>query len=188
MPKPDTTIALLEGENTASPPVRRPTKVGFISLGCPKNLVDSEVMMGMLAQAGAELIARAALKLIASRDCYALATDVLERSRDTQSQVGLTPHQRRANMRGAFRVKDRGRLSGREVLLVDDVFTTGATLCSAAAALLDVPVCATEQAPDKLGPTVAELQPFPQLVLPKTAFNAEFQELITRYAPRVALA
>jgi ribosomal protein S12 methylthiotransferase len=30
-------------------------KVGFISLGCPKNLVDSEVMMGMLAQAGAQL-------------------------------------------------------------------------------------------------------------------------------------
>jgi ribosomal protein S12 methylthiotransferase len=29
--------------------------VGFVSLGCPKNLVDSEVMMGMLAQAGAEL-------------------------------------------------------------------------------------------------------------------------------------
>ena len=37
----------------------RPTKVGFVSLGCPKNLVDSEVMMGMLAQAGAELTARA---------------------------------------------------------------------------------------------------------------------------------
>jgi ribosomal protein S12 methylthiotransferase len=32
-----------------------PIKVGFISLGCPKNLVDSEVMMGMLAQAGAEM-------------------------------------------------------------------------------------------------------------------------------------
>jgi len=31
------------------------SKVGFVSLGCPKNLVDSEVMMGMLAQAGAEL-------------------------------------------------------------------------------------------------------------------------------------
>ena len=30
-------------------------KVGFVSLGCPKNLVDSEVMMGMLAQAGAQL-------------------------------------------------------------------------------------------------------------------------------------
>jgi ribosomal protein S12 methylthiotransferase len=34
-------------------------KVGFVSLGCPKNLVDSEVMMGMLAQAGADLVPRA---------------------------------------------------------------------------------------------------------------------------------
>jgi len=37
----------------------RPTKVGFVSLGCPKNLVDSEVMMGLLARAGAELSPRA---------------------------------------------------------------------------------------------------------------------------------
>jgi ribosomal protein S12 methylthiotransferase len=37
----------------------RPQKVGFVSLGCPKNLVDSEVMMGMLAQAGAQITARA---------------------------------------------------------------------------------------------------------------------------------
>jgi ribosomal protein S12 methylthiotransferase len=35
------------------------TKVGFVSLGCPKNLVDSEVMMGLLSQAGAELVSRA---------------------------------------------------------------------------------------------------------------------------------
>ncbi len=34
-------------------------KVGFISLGCPKNLVDSEVMMGTLARAGYELTPRA---------------------------------------------------------------------------------------------------------------------------------
>ncbi len=34
-------------------------KVGFVSLGCPKNLVDSEVMMGMLSQAGAELVPQA---------------------------------------------------------------------------------------------------------------------------------
>jgi ribosomal protein S12 methylthiotransferase len=34
-------------------------KVGFVSLGCPKNLVDSEVMMGILAQAGADLTMRA---------------------------------------------------------------------------------------------------------------------------------
>src|SRR5690348_17992062 len=30
-------------------------KIGFVSLGCPKNLVDSEVMMGMLNAAGAEI-------------------------------------------------------------------------------------------------------------------------------------
>src|SRR5215472_14104297 len=36
----------------------RTTRVGFVSLGCPKNLVDSEVMMGILGRAGAELAAR----------------------------------------------------------------------------------------------------------------------------------
>jgi len=35
------------------------TKVGFVSLGCPKNLVDSEVMMGILARQGYELTPRA---------------------------------------------------------------------------------------------------------------------------------
>src|SRR5215468_7434532 len=45
-------------ENTPSLEAR-PQKVGFVSLGCPKNLVDSDVMMGMLARAGAELTRRA---------------------------------------------------------------------------------------------------------------------------------
>ena len=40
-------------------PCAAPIKVGFVSLGCPKNLVDSEVMMGLLARAGAQLTARA---------------------------------------------------------------------------------------------------------------------------------
>ena len=35
-------------------------KIGFLSLGCPKNLVDSEVMMGILARHGYELTPRAA--------------------------------------------------------------------------------------------------------------------------------
>jgi ribosomal protein S12 methylthiotransferase len=35
-----------------------PVVVGFVSLGCPKNLVDSEVMMGMFDRAGARLTAR----------------------------------------------------------------------------------------------------------------------------------
>jgi len=42
-----------------SPPAQHRPKVGFVSLGCPKNLVDSEVMMGLVARAGAELTPRA---------------------------------------------------------------------------------------------------------------------------------
>ncbi|MES2394035.1 MAG: 30S ribosomal protein S12 methylthiotransferase RimO [Acidobacteriota bacterium] len=43
---------------TATQPSHRPT-VGFVSLGCPKNLVDSEVMMGLLHRGGATLTPRA---------------------------------------------------------------------------------------------------------------------------------
>ena len=48
-------------EALLEPVVSSPTrpKVGFVSLGCPKNLVDSEVMMGLLHHNGAELTQRA---------------------------------------------------------------------------------------------------------------------------------
>jgi ribosomal protein S12 methylthiotransferase len=59
MPHPKPSVAIENSpEDAGARPPSRP-KVGFVSLGCPKNLVDSEVMMGMLAQAGAELIPRA---------------------------------------------------------------------------------------------------------------------------------
>jgi ComF family protein len=52
---------------------------------------------------------------------------VLQRVRETRSQFGLAPQKRRANLRGAFRVRDAVAIAGREVLLVDDILTTGAT-------------------------------------------------------------
>jgi predicted amidophosphoribosyltransferase len=58
--------------------------------------------------------------------------DVLRRARDTPTQTALTPEARQANVAGAFAAI--GRPPARAVL-VDDVFTTGATLCAAAAAL-----------------------------------------------------
>ncbi|MGC2637920.1 MAG: 30S ribosomal protein S12 methylthiotransferase RimO [Acidobacteriaceae bacterium] len=48
----------MQDEVPAVIPSPRP-KVGFVSLGCPKNLVDSEVMMGLLRRGGAELTASA---------------------------------------------------------------------------------------------------------------------------------
>src|ERR1041385_4639450 len=52
MPSKSSSVAIIDAPKSAP-------KVGFVSLGCPKNLVDSEVMMGMLSQAGAELVPRA---------------------------------------------------------------------------------------------------------------------------------
>jgi ribosomal protein S12 methylthiotransferase len=57
MPSEDLTIVAPDTKLGGSLPAARPQKVGFVSLGCPKNLVDSEVMMGLLARGGAELTA-----------------------------------------------------------------------------------------------------------------------------------
>jgi ComF family protein len=60
----------------------------------------------------------------------------LERSSETRSQVGLSAEERKLNVEGAFRAKPNG-ISGKNVLLMDDVATTGATLSSCASALLN---------------------------------------------------
>jgi predicted amidophosphoribosyltransferase len=49
------------------------------------------------------------------------------RERDTLSQAQLSTTQRRRNLRGVFSVPEPERLRGRDVLLIDDIYTTGAT-------------------------------------------------------------
>ena len=83
----------------------------------------------------AELISSVALKLGPARERLRLATDILLRTRETRSQIGLTSHQRRENMRGAFAVARAMEVTGREVLLVDDVYTTGTTATECARVL-----------------------------------------------------
>jgi ComF family protein len=65
--------------------------------------------------------------------------DNLQRTRHTESQTTKSREERVANVRNAFTVKNEQLLSGRHVLLLDDVLTTGATLEAAATALLRVP-------------------------------------------------
>lgn len=78
----------------------------------------------------AEMIVRAALKHLGRADHknrFELIPRALIRVRDTGSQIGLNRHRRRQNLRGAFIVKAPAAVAGRNVILVDDVYTTGAT-------------------------------------------------------------
>lgn len=66
----------------------------------------------------------------------ALASSTVVRQRATDSQAGLTSRQRRENVRAAFVVPEPEAVAGRNVLLIDDILTTGATVRSVAQVLL----------------------------------------------------
>jgi ComF family protein len=56
--------------------------------------------------------------------------------KDTPPQVGLSATQRKKNLKGAFAVRRTGGITGRRILLVDDVITTGATVAECSSALI----------------------------------------------------
>jgi ComF family protein len=79
-------------------------------------------------QAG--LLASAALLHVRKADPgwkLSLRHDVLRRVKDTNASFALNPRQRRKSLAGAFRIDDATKVRGREVMLIDDILTTGAT-------------------------------------------------------------
>jgi ComF family protein len=63
--------------------------------------------------------------------------NVLARRRWTEPQTGLGRKERLANVKNAFNIIDRSKITGRKILIVDDVYTTGATANECAKVLLE---------------------------------------------------
>lgn len=89
---------------------------------------------GKLRQRGfnqSELLSQSALdqlNRLRPRWRLRLQTQFLQRIRDTGSQFDLSANGRQLNLAGAFAVEPESLRSGCEVLLIDDIFTTGATV------------------------------------------------------------
>ena len=81
-----------------------------------------------LARGALSLLARPVDVRAAARLRPVLEPTLLQRTRDTRELGHLGPAARRREVAGAFGVRDAARVRGRRVVLVDDVFTTGATL------------------------------------------------------------
>jgi ComF family protein len=76
------------------------------------------------------------LRRTAKAQRWTIARGALRRQRPTESQSRLSAAGRRRNLQGAFAVPEPDRVRGRSVLLVDDIYTTGATASACSRALL----------------------------------------------------
>lgn len=87
----------------------------------------------------ATLLARAGMKRLTKLRPWwklSLRPEALVRVKDTRALYALRPDQRRRGLRGAFQSGDAEAVRGREVVLVDDILTTGATARECARVLL----------------------------------------------------
>jgi ComF family protein len=103
----------------------------------PSLLIPMPLAERRLRERGYNQAWELARRLAAALHCAADAR-LLLRIRETPHQLALAPGQRAQNVRGAFAVEParRGELQGRDVTLVDDVMTTGASAAEAARVLL----------------------------------------------------
>ena len=79
-------------------------KIGFLSLGCPKNLVDSEVMMGLVEQAGHELTTDAGDAEVLVVNTCAFIDSAKQESIDAILEMARFKHGRRVPPAGRHRL------------------------------------------------------------------------------------
>lgn len=94
----------------------------------PRLIVPVPLHPKRLRQRGYNQAAAIALGVAQATGGEVLGSESLIRSRHTRTQTGFSLDQRRKNLDGAFQCLHPDILTGRDLLLVDDVFTTGATL------------------------------------------------------------
>jgi ComF family protein len=125
-----------------------------------------------------KLLAEAAVKRLRKlRRGWKLKIDTksLARVKDTHALFTMQPHERRKSLRGAFRVMDAEAIRGREVLLIDDIMTTGATARECARVLLRAGVAKVWVA------TVAKAQPESVRVLRAEEFGEAADSTVARW-------
>lgn len=65
---------------------------------------------------------------IGKKYCLPVNFSLLKRSKFTLTQTGLNKAEREKNIKGAFVVPDKNKVAGESIILIDDVYTTGATI------------------------------------------------------------
>ncbi len=123
----------------------------FFSAECPDVVVPLPLHISKLRKRGFNqsfLLVRRLKSLLRRQEKKAgdLRIDprCLKRVKKTAAQTGLTAREREVNLKGAFEVVKPASVKDKRVLLVDDVYTTGATAREAAGAVLDAGAVAVD--------------------------------------------